>query len=157
MTLRFTVPGRPVTNNLTARVMRGYARKNPAATLYQARVASIAMAAVRSAGWVWPPSCKVTLRLFGGLVDVDNAPKSVIDGMKGIVFPDDRRRFVRAVEVVADADGGEDCVEVAVEPCDPIPEIVRRKCHACLESRPGARAKPFVCGVCARRRKKMIA
>lgn len=155
--LRFMVPGKPASNNRTTRNFKGRAVKSEAATLYQARVASHALVAVRTQDWRWPAACRVSIVHWNGLADWDNVPKSILDGMKGIVFPDDRRRFVRSGAVDTNADGGEEYVEVTVEPCDPLPEIVRRKCSACLEIRPGAKVKPHICGVCAQRRKRAAA
>jgi len=90
--LRFTVPGPVVTNNLTSRVFHGRATKNPKATEYQSRVGMIAFAASKNCQWnpkttgpFW-----VAIEACDQRADLDNIPKSILDGMKGIVYPDDR-------------------------------------------------------------------
>lgn len=155
--LRFTVPGRVPSNNRTARVFKGRAVKSPDAKLYQARVASHALVAIKAADWVFPDAVRVKITHYNGLIDVDNIAKSTLDGMRGIVFPDDRRRMVCTVTSAAAVDGGEEYIEVVVEPCEPLPRVVTRKCHVCLQSRAGADIKPHVCGICAQRRRRNAA
>lgn len=155
--LRFSVPGRVITNNFAARIFHGRAVKNPKAILYQSRVASIALAAVRKSHWVFPNAVIVTITHWNGLVDVDNVAKSVLDGMKGIVFPDDRRRYVGGVLSRAAVDGGDEYVDVRVTPTEALPQIRVRKCSICLKSRPGVAIMPHICGDCAQRRKRAVA
>jgi len=156
-TLRIVVPGRVASNNRTTRNFRGGAVKSQEARLYQTKVASYAIAAVNRADWRWPVCCRVQLVHWNGLIDPDNGFKNVLDALKGLVFPDDRRQFVRGVKFEADVDGGDEYLEIIVIACEPLPEVVRRKCHACLESRLGVKVKPHLCGRCSQRRKKALA
>lgn len=153
-TLRFLVMGKVASNNRVTRHFRGRAVKSEAARDYQSKVASYAIAAVAQQQWRWPAACIVRIVSFNGRVDVGNVEKVICDSLQGIAFPKDSRRFVRGVEVYADADGGEEYVEITVTGCDPIPEIVRRKCGLCLDIRPGVKTKPFRCGRCATRKRR---
>jgi hypothetical protein len=159
-TLVFSVPGKVASNNRNIRTYgkRG-AVKGEDAVDYQARVAQYAMVATKQQGWKWIEGRACTVRIvhWNGLLDVDNACKVAIDSMCGIVYPDDRRRFVRGVNIVADADGGDERIDISVQFCNPLPNIMRKKCSVCLMPRPGLQTKPHICGRCRQSRNGVAA
>lgn len=124
--LTFTVPGKVVSNNRVARFGKGVAHKSGIASTYQQRVFQIAFAAVKNTEWQAPIACEVFISLWNQRIDIDNAPKLLLDGMIGCVYQDDS--VVRNLFVTKNVDEGEARVEVRVEPCVPLPssrEIAR--------------------------------
>ena len=93
MKLRFEVPGEIPSNNRVTRNVAGRSVKSAEAREYQARVASIAKAAVLAQGWKLPAKgakLSVDLYAFGTRLDVDNIAKCLLDGMAGVVYDNDR-------------------------------------------------------------------
>lgn len=152
MTLRFSIPGKPISNNRNIRNF-GRATKNAEATEYQERVASRALAAVKLSGWTYQPCVSVTIVHWNGIIDCDNVPKVLCDALRGVVYVDDSRKYVRNVNVWAYADGGPEYVEITVTSCEPLPTIRIRKCSVCLAIRGGTDDKPHLCGLCAQTQK----
>jgi Holliday junction resolvase RusA-like endonuclease len=130
--LYFVVPGKPCSNNRKTRNYRTGATKSEAARLYETRVASIATAAAMKARWTFPECCRVQLVHWNGRLDADNGFKCALDAMRGIVFFDDSKRYVRGVRIELDNDGGEERIEVTVTRCEAIPIPVLRVCSRCL-------------------------
>ena len=96
--LRIVIAADPVPSQMGATSLDGKtARKKPKrVTAYQQHVALLAMLAVNRARWTATrsDSFKVTARFFLGdarVVDGDNLFKCLGDGLKAVVFPDDRQ------------------------------------------------------------------
>ena len=97
--LRFTVPGEPVPSQMRTVLPGGgvaYSKQADRARQFRDHVRLRAMMAVNSTGWRSDASeyFVVTLRVFPGdarVLDCDNAAKSVLDSIKGTLFPDDRQ------------------------------------------------------------------
>jgi len=49
----------------------------------------------------------VNMLLVNQRLDVDNAAKACIDGLKNVAFPDDNPKFLRSVRVAYEEDDGE--------------------------------------------------
>lgn len=104
MILTFTVPG-PAVGKERARVVRRGGRTwafTPKRTREWERRVWLHAIAARDACGVWPcwgttyPTggwlcCRVDVVFVGTRADVDNASKSLLDGMRGAVYGDDRQ------------------------------------------------------------------
>ncbi len=80
----------------------------------QARVRSLAHAAVLAGGWPAPP-VSVTIVAWSSRLDVDNIAKVIIDGMKGVVILNDSARHVGRLVVEHRRDKLGERYEVTVE------------------------------------------
>lgn len=93
--IRVTVPGRPVPKERPRLEMRG--RKaiiyTPERTRdYEKTVGWHAQAVVRGDAMDCPVAVSIRLYLHGKRrIDVDNCAKSILDGMKGVVYVDDNQ------------------------------------------------------------------
>ena len=122
-TLRFTVPGKPVSLNrrFTPIIVKGKdGKERPAQTkaaearAYQKRVRDIAFAECARARWQFLPApvC-VEIHAYGTGCDADSTLKYLMDGMNGLVYRDDKD--VKALSVrLHDAKCAEPRLEITV-------------------------------------------
>ena len=97
-TLRITILGEPVPAQMGCQLASGKVAASPRVRAYRKLVALLTMHAVRRAGWTASrtDSFAVTARFFVGTartIDLDNLAKCLLDGLKGVVFPDDRQIY----------------------------------------------------------------
>lgn len=115
--MRVTIPGIPVSKNRALRVTRNGAFRTAESRTYEATVALCGRIAMRGR----PPltgRLRVYLRVVATnrsrLPDADNCAKAPLDGLRGIVYEDDRQiddlRIVRSV-----LKGADPCVEIEIE------------------------------------------
>lgn len=115
--LRFCVRGKVRSNNRNWGFAGGQRPfKDKEAAQYQEKVWSTCYRAAAEQRWVKPSLCAVTLVCWNVKLDVDNTPKCIMDGMKGIAFVDDSPRYVRALFIVFNDDPYDERVEVEVQP-----------------------------------------
>lgn len=118
-TLEFVVPG-PAVGKQRPRVVRRGGRTwafTPKATkLFERKVWLHAMSAVQSAeAWPLNEQYRVTVLFVGTRADVDNALKSVLDGMQGATYDNDWQVIATWAEKRTRKQGGEPRTEVRVE------------------------------------------
>ena len=112
-----TIPGMPVSKNRALRYGKGRTYRTAESHTYQSTVALCGRIAMRGR----PPMTgrlRVYLRVVATnrsrLPDADNCAKAPLDGLRGIVYVDDRQiddlRIVRSV-----LKGAEPCVEIDIE------------------------------------------
>jgi Holliday junction resolvase RusA-like endonuclease len=96
--LRLAVPGRPVGKQRPRATKRGTVYTPAETRAYEKRVAECGRRALEEAGLVlvWPMAgtYHVTLRIYcgpGAMPDADNVHKSVVDGLIGVLWADDKR------------------------------------------------------------------
>jgi hypothetical protein len=118
--LRFTVPGRLVSNNSVARADKGIVHKGANARKYQDFAAECAKEAVLQVGWVIPKCARILITVFNYSADADNCAKLLCDSIRGIAIMDDSRRHVRGVAIEHELDSGGPRAEVIVRPCEPL-------------------------------------
>jgi Holliday junction resolvase RusA-like endonuclease len=118
----FTITGRPCLNNRVYRHVAGKALKSAEAREYQARIRSLAEAAVLLARWTHPLGAHVSIDVFNSRGDIDSFPKCILDGMIGPVYPDDR--CIRKLTIEKYLDDGPERVRVTVRATGP---LVRQK------------------------------
>lgn len=123
MILRFTVPGKPVSNNRVTRRFGNRSVKSPEAQTYQQRVFQHAFAA--AIGWKMPEACAVRVDAYNVRLDTDNICKAILDGMQAAVYEDDK--CVIELHVVKHKDIGAERVSVAVEPREALIKPKKRK------------------------------
>ena len=115
--MRVTVPGLPISKNRALRYGKKRADRTDESHTYEATVALCGRQAMRGR----PPltgRLRVYLRVVATnrsrLPDADNCAKAPLDGLRGIVYDDDRQiddlRIVRSV-----LKGAEPCVEIDIE------------------------------------------
>lgn len=113
--LIFTIPGSPVPK-ARARVGHGHGFTPPRTRSYEAMVRAYAMREVAHRRWARQGAFAVTLRFFWADArrrDLDNATKSVTDGMNRIAYDDDSQ--IRELHVYGAIDRAHPRVEVTVE------------------------------------------
>jgi Holliday junction resolvase RusA-like endonuclease len=104
--LEIIIPGRPVSgNHAKVPTENGRQVRSKESREYDARIASIAKAAVVSAGWVMPDYVNVDVILANLRGDRDNYEKEIMDGLQGIVFSHDSRILDGRTKKIKD-DGG---------------------------------------------------
>lgn len=116
MSISFTVPGRvPSKSNFRYSPTEKSRRAWQRIVQYQQEVGMAALAA----GGKWPrhgrSRARLKVLLVNQRVDLDNALKAPIDGLKGVVFPDDSPEFLGAVQVCWTKDDGPARVEYRIE------------------------------------------
>lgn len=105
--IEFSVPGEPRPAQPAVLVARGRVRTEAVAKAWRETVRIYAMAAVGRARWASTRDSHYHLSLWAYLgdarvVDVDNLAKCALDGLKGVLFPDDRQVVRLLVEKVID-------------------------------------------------------
>jgi Holliday junction resolvase RusA-like endonuclease len=106
MILEIIIPGRPISGNHSkVPTEHGSQVRSKESREYDARIASIAKAAVVSAGWKMPDYVRVDMTIVGSRTDRDNACKEILDPCQGIVFAHDSRVLDGFIKRVKD-DGG---------------------------------------------------
>ena len=124
MTLHFTVPGAPVSNNRVTRRFGNRSVKNPAAVTYQQLVFQHAFAAAQQAEWKWPQASAVCITAYNARPDIDNLAKCVLDGMQGAAYEDDKSVIELRIFRLRDNLGIR--LTIHVEPREPL-EIPKRR------------------------------
>lgn len=116
--LSFTIHGSLVSNNRTTRRFGSFSVKSAEAREDQARVFQLAFAAAHEVGWQKPAAATVIIHAYSTRKDADNIAKSILDGMIGAVYDDDRCVIGLNVAKFLDHDG--ERYEVTVYPSMPL-------------------------------------
>lgn len=119
-TITVKIPGKPITANMQARLTavkvtgsagisyRGRMYKSNESRAYQSLVYNLAYEEAALTGWKQPFYAVVHLRYYNIRADVDGVPKLILDGLQGVLYPNDSRIKRFLVEPFKD-DGGERC------------------------------------------------
>jgi Holliday junction resolvase RusA-like endonuclease len=90
--LEIIIPGKPISgNHAKVPTENGRQVRSKDSREYDARIASIAKAAVVAAGWVMPDYVNVDVILYNTRLDRENALKELHDPLERIVFAHDSR------------------------------------------------------------------
>ena len=106
--ISFVIPGKITSANRVTRHVGRIALKSESARIDHARIRTYAIAASRPANsndWAVPLfGAAVTIRAHNSRLDADNLPKTILDGIKGILIVNDSPKHLRrlVVEHVSD-------------------------------------------------------
>jgi Holliday junction resolvase RusA-like endonuclease len=106
MILELIIPGRPISgNHAKVPTENGRQVRSKESREYDARIASIAKAAVVSTGWVMSDYANVDIILANTSLDRENAMKELHDPLEGIVFAHDSRILDGRTKKIKDKGG----------------------------------------------------
>lgn len=96
----FTIPGKVTSSNMVKTPMAfGRAVKTSSARLDCERIRTYALACALTNDWEQPQVAGVTIVAWNSRLDVDNLPKCVLDGIKGVLILNDSPKRLRRLLV----------------------------------------------------------
>lgn len=101
--ISFTIPGKITSANRVTRRVGNASLKSASAREDHARIRSLALAASRPANsndWGVPLfGASVRINAYNSRLDADNLPKTILDGIKGILIENDSPKHLRYLVV----------------------------------------------------------
>ena len=115
MTIKFLVPGKVTSANRVTRRVGNVSVKSESAREDCSRIAARAIVAKQFARWITPDRARVSIKAYNSLIDADNLPKTILDGIKRILIVDDKPKHLRSLYVEHVQDDAGERYEVEVE------------------------------------------
>ena len=116
MSVTFTIPGKITSANRVTRHVGQMALKSASAREDHSRIRARAVVARRGAP---PEAAAVTIVAWNSRLDADNLPKTILDGIRGILIVNDSPKHLRRLIVEHERDRGGERYVVTVESKEP--------------------------------------